>query len=282
MLKCLVPLKKYLDQMVALFEKTAFIADDPIAIPHAFDDPRDQEVIALFAALLAWGQRKIILDKLAQLCEIMSYKPYRFVSEFNLERDSHKLSSFGHRTFLPVDAIWLTQNLSLILHQHKTLEQAFSGFVGETDDRVGNAIQGFSELMMNADPRTPKRLRKHLARPESGSACKRFCMYLRWMVRNGPVDLGLWEVLRPSDLYLPLDTHSGRLARALGMLSRNQNDWKATLELTRNCRLLTPEDPCKYDYAFFGLGAYNHPLSERFTGEGRIHVTSLTDPRSTS
>ena len=82
-------------------------------------------------------------------------------------------------------------------------------------------------------------------------------MYARWMVRPGPVDLGLWTSVLPAQLALPLDVHTSRQARALGLLERKQDDWNATLELTQNCRMLCANDPARYDFALFGLGAYH-------------------------
>ena len=258
-------LKTYLDSLVARFEQPAFIADDPISIPHGFDDPRDQEVIGLYAALLAWGQRKTVLNKMAELCERMQYRPYRFVRDFHPARDADKLADFKHRTFQPIDARWFTRNLGAALRQHETVENLFAIKLAADAETVETAIQGFSEGLMAMSPETPRRLQKHLARPATGSACKRLNMYLRWMVRSGPVDLGIWTKIRPDQLVLPLDVHAGRQARALGMVSRKQNDWQATLELTANCRLLCPDDPARYDFAFFGVGAYDVALDPRFT-----------------
>lgn len=266
-------LKTYLDGLVARFEQPAFIQDDPIALPHGFDDPRDQEVIGLYAAILAWGRRATILKKMEDLCERMRYRPYRFVRDFDEGRDAPRLATFKHRTFQPLDALWFTKNLSEALRQHETVERLFAIHLPEDADDVGAAIQGFSEAMMVMEPGTPARLRKHLARPVSGSACKRLCMYLRWMVRPGPVDLGIWPTIRPDQLVLPLDVHAGRQARTLGMLTRTANDWPAALELTRRCRLLRPDDPARYDYAFFGVGAYGVSLDERFTGANVVELT---------
>lgn len=254
--------KKYLDRLVAHFERPAFIASDPISLPHGFDDPRDQEVIGLYAALLAWGQRKTVLSKMADLCERMRYQPYRFVREFDDERDAARLEGFKHRTFQPRDAFWLTHNLGVLLRDHGTIERLFSRHLAAGGLDTGAAIQGFSESVMQAAPDTPGRLQKHLARPGTGSACKRLTMYLRWMVRPGPVDLGIWTELDRRQLMLPLDVHSGRQARKLGLLQRTYNDWRACVELTENCRALCPDDPAKYDFAFFGLGIYGDPEIE--------------------
>ncbi len=83
-------------------------------------------------------------------------------------------------------------------------------------------------------------------------------MFLRWMIRNDKrgVDFGLWKSISPSLLYCPLDLHSGRVARKLGLLRRTQDDWKAVNELTMNLRLLDKLDPVKYDFALFGLGVF--------------------------
>lgn len=257
-------LRGYLDGLVRRFEQPAFLDEDPISIPHGFDDPRDQEVIGLFAALLAWGRRKTILDKMADLCERMSYRPFQFVYDFSSDSASERiLADFCHRTFQPTDALWLTSNLSRLLRAHGSIERIFTRNMVEGD--VATAIEGFSTAVMTVNALTPARLQKHLARPSTGSACKRLTMYLRWMVRPGPVDFGIWSSVTAADLVLPLDVHSGRQARALGLVSRPTNDWRAALELTAACRELSPEDPARYDFAFFGAGAYGVELDTRFT-----------------
>lgn len=266
-------LKTYLDGLVARFEQPAFIAEDPIALPHGFDDPRDQEVVGLYAALLAWGRRQTVLDKMADLCARMRYRPYHFVRTYDPARDAACLDGFKHRTFQPTDAHWFTQNLGLLLRQHETVENLFARHLSADDAHVGPAIQGFSESIMATSAETPARLQKHLARPSTGSACKRLSMYLRWMVRPGPVDLGLWTQIAPRQLILPLDVHSGRQARALGLLDRKQNDWRAALQLTERCRHLDGEDPARYDFAFFGAGAYGVSLPSGLTGVNKLRWT---------
>ena len=81
-------------------------------------------------------------------------------------------------------------------------------------------------------------------------------MYLRWMVRqdNKGVDFGIWKKISPSQLICPLDVHVARVAKRLGILGRNQNDWRAALELTAFLRTLDPDDPVKFDFALFGTG----------------------------
>ena len=81
-------------------------------------------------------------------------------------------------------------------------------------------------------------------------------MWLRWMVRSDAqgVDFGLWKTIQPSQLSCPIDLHSGKVARDLGILQRNQNDAKAVAELDQALRYFDPNDPVKYDFALFGSG----------------------------
>lgn len=246
-------LKSYLDPIVDRFEREAFIEDDPVSIPHAFDDPSDQVLMGLFAALLAWGRRDIMLRKLAELCERFEYRPTRFICDYNPARDRARLSGFKHRTFNEEDLHGLTAALQDILRR-ESLEDLFRrGMTPHEPVRTG--IEHFSRSLLDVVPGRPARIRKHVARPSTGSACKRINMYLRWMVRPGPVDLACWTCLDPSDLMLPLDVHSGTQARAVGLLTRKSDDWRAVEELTAACRRLDPDDPTRYDFAFFGTGS---------------------------
>ena len=258
------PLKPALDALADRYERPAFIADDPVALPHAFDAPADREVMGLFAALLAWGRRSVLLAKLAELAERMGHRPHAFVAGFDPARDGPRLAGFRHRTFQPDDAVALAAALRAALARYGSVEGVFAAHLPPEAPHVGPGIEGLSTTLLTIVPDTPRRLAKHLARPSTGSACKRLAMYARWMVRPGPVDLGLWTCARPAQLVLPLDVHTGRQARRLGLLRRPQDDWRAVLELTEACRALDPADPARYDYALFGLGAYGgEEIAER-------------------
>jgi uncharacterized protein (TIGR02757 family) len=101
---------------------------------------------------------------------------------------------------------------------------------------------------------------KHLSDVAANSSAKRLNMYLRWMVRSNDteVDFGLWKNIPASALMLPLDVHTGDVARAYGLLARKQNDWKAVEEITSVLREFDPADPIKYDFALFGIGAFEN------------------------
>jgi len=250
--------RAYLDPIVERFESVDFIKDDPISIPHGFENPEDKALIGLFAALLAWGRRDIMMSKLADLCERMAFKPSHFIHSYKPATHRNALSGFVHRTFNEQDAEGLVLSLQS-LTKRRSLESVFvSGM--KANAPIESGIQNFSEHLFSHVPGQPKRIQKHLARPSAGSACKRLNMFLRWMVRPGPVDLALWTNIDPSVLMLPLDVHSGTQARRVGLLSRPANDWKAVLELSDTCRRLSPEDPSRYDFALFGTGAAGENL----------------------
>ena len=250
-------LKSYLDPIAARFETASFIKDDPISIPHAFDDPRDQEIMALFAALLAWGRRDIMLRKLEELCERMAFKPASFIHGYKA-MDRSRIEGFVHRTFNDADLEGLILALQSTL-AGGSIETFFKSGV-DASDPVKSGLEAFSSSLLDAVPGRPRRMNRHVARPSSGSACKRLNMYLRWMVRSGPVDLGLWTCVDPSHLMLPLDVHSGTQARHINLLSRKANDWRSVEELTLACRSMDPIDPCRYDFAFFGTGSAGETL----------------------
>jgi uncharacterized protein (TIGR02757 family) len=85
-------------------------------------------------------------------------------------------------------------------------------------------------------------------------------MFLRWMVRSDAkgVDFGLWSSISTNELRIPLDVHTGNVARSLGILQRRQNDWKSSEELYTYCKTLVPHDPSKLDFALFGLGVFEN------------------------
>ncbi len=247
-------LKAFLDLKVQEFNRESFIAGDPVSVPHAFTRKEDIEIAGLIASTLAWGQRVTIISNALKLIEMMDGAPFDFITGSSTDNFGRFLN-FVHRTFNGEDCIFLVTALRDLYLNHGGAEAVFNRgyFITGT---IAGAIDHFrSTLLM-----TPhlKRSEKHIADPSKGSAAKRINMFLRWMVRDDGqgVDFGIWKTIRPADLMCPLDVHSGRVARKLGLLSRKQNDWKAVEELTANLRIFDPEDPVKYDFAIFGLGVF--------------------------
>ncbi len=246
-------LKELLDTFEARYNNPSFIENDPISIPYLFSSQNDREVAAFLVSIIAWGNRKMIVRNGRQMVERLDMSPYNFLmnaSEAELQRVA---AGFVHRTCNEVDFSVILVQLQRFLKQHSTLGNFFESHYLQTKDlRV--TLSDFRSTLLNAD--TPERTTRHISSIDKGSACKRLCMMLRWMVRsdNRGVDFGLWQKIPMSALYIPLDIHSARQGRDLGLLERKQNDWRAVEELTASLREFDPADPVRYDFALFGYG----------------------------
>lgn len=246
-------LKSFLDEKVELYNRPDFIGSDPIQIPHSFSIKEDIEIAGFLAAVIAWGNRKMIISNAHKMMSFMGNSPYDFVMSHD-ENKLERLETFVHRTFNGKDLIGFIKGLKHIYQNHGGLEAVFTK--NQENDSVQKSISQFKKVFFEAEhlPRTEK----HISDPLSGSAAKRINMYLRWMCRqdNKGVDLGIWKNILPSKLSCPLDVHSGNVARKLGLLTRKQNDAKALEELDISLRKLDSDDPVKYDFALFGLGVF--------------------------
>lgn len=248
-------LEDYLNECVEQYNRPAFIEADPISIPHTFQKLQDREIMGFWVAMLAWGQRKTIINNAHRLINLMDGAPHDFILNHQ-EKDRERFLQFKHRTFQPLDTLYFLEFFQQYYLNQNSLEQAFARHLPEKAPHVEAALTGFHEEFFSL-PDAPRRTRKHVATPRRKSTCKRLNMFLRWMVRKDDkgVDFGDWGQISPSQLLLPLDVHVDRVARKLGMLTRKQTDWQTVLELTQVCRQMDPNDPAKYDFALFGLSA---------------------------
>lgn len=245
-------LKPYLDTLVAMFNTPDFIADDPVSVPHLFESRDDREVSGFLASTIAWGNRKAIVKNCHRLMNMLDMEPHRFIMEASHGEKLH-LCDFVHRTFNGHDCLYFIESIKNICLKHGGIGAFFEQTYTECGD-MRTVLSRFREEFFSLPH--PKRVEKHLSSIDKKAACKRLNMYIKWMVRDdgAGVDLGLWKSIPSSALYLPLDVHSGNVGRALGLLTRKQNDWKAVEEITGNLRLIDPSDPVRYDFALFGAG----------------------------
>ena len=250
--KHLLGLKPFLDKKVDEYNTLEFIDDDPICIPHSFSQQQDIEIMGFIAAVLAWGQRKTIINKCRELVELMDGAPYQFVMD-HTKKELKKLQGFKHRTFNHEDLSYFLRFFKHYYGKHDSLETAFID--PANPDSMHAGLIHFREQFFSLKD-FPLRTRKHISSPAAGSACKRINMYLRWMVRKDTtgVDFGIWHNIQPSQLMIPLDLHVERVARKLELLTAKNANWMAVEELTANLRYLNPNDPVRYDFALFGLG----------------------------
>lgn len=247
-------LRTFLDEKVDQYNSLSFIQNDPICIPHSYTKKQDIEITGFVAAVLAWGQRKTIINKCEEFFKFMDNDPHDFILNHK-ESDLKRFLKFKHRTFNPTDALYFIAFFKSHFEKFESLEDAFLQSGANSDWQPAQALEAHFDYFFSLSE-DPIRTYKHVPNPKRKSACKRLNMFLRWMVRSDDqgVDFGIWNKIPASRLICPCDVHVDRVARKLGLIRRKQTDWLTALELTEELKKLDPNDPVKYDFALFGLG----------------------------
>ncbi len=244
-------LKEMLDREAARINNIDFIDRDPVQFPRRFEKLQDIEIVALLSATIAWGNRKMICNNCEKMLSLMDHDPYNYVMDKGYE-DLPDMNI--HRTFFAKDFRHFLRGLNAIYSRHASLAD-----FAKTEDITVAELPSWTLV---------ERMNRELAAANGGvtdprclpgnlttTALKRVNMALRWLVRDdGIVDMGVWDFMSPSRLFIPLDVHVGNTARQLGLLERNANDRKSVIMLTERLRAMRPDDPIWYDYALFGLG----------------------------
>lgn len=244
--------RELMERLWDRYDRPEFIDEDPVSVPHRYTDPADREVAGFLAATIAWGNRRAIVRNGHRLMRLMDDAPADFVRNAS-EREIAATASFVHRTFNGGDLRDFILALRHVMTCYGSIGGLFEARYEATGD-LRRVLADFRRTFFAADH--APRCEKHLSSIERGAACKRLCMYLRWMVRRDErgVDFGQWRRIPASALYVPLDLHVGRTARQLGLLARGRDDWRAVEELTAALRAFDPVDPVRFDYALFGVG----------------------------
>ena len=245
-------LKELLDVEAERINSPAFIGEDPVQFPRRFEKQEDIEAASLLSATIAWGNRKMICRDCDKLMGLMADDPHSFIMEGAWEEIPDELNI--HRTFFGRNLKYYLRGLKLAFERYGTIEgvAAKSG-AAESELPAWTFVKLLSEVLREAnDGKTDSRC---LPVNIDTTALKRVNMALRWLVRDdGIVDMGVWKVLRPSQLFIPMDVHVSDVSRQLGLLERKSTDRKAVEQLTGRLREFRPEDPCVYDFALFGIG----------------------------
>lgn len=245
--------KQELDNLVKKYETPDFIKDDPIQFPHRFKDKEDIELAGFIASLFAYGNRKMFIAKLNDLFNRADNEIANYVKA----GDFKNLQGLEYRFSKDYDIIPIFEILHQLYSESRGLEELFEyGWKNtSTDTQYLSFFQTVVDYFYSRAPKSVGQGFYHmLPNPANGGAMKRMNMLLRWFVRKSPVDLGIWGVMQPKDLLIPLDVHVARVSRNMGLLNRKSNDFKAVIELTNKLKEFSPDDPVKYDFAMFAFG----------------------------
>ena len=253
----------------------AHLANDPLSFCHRYPGAQDREVVGLISACLAYGNVKIIKRNLEIILGFMGESPRLFVERFDPAEGLRLFAGFKHRFNDGRDLCALLLAARTMIRERGSIEGWMLQLHDEARADVTETLTGFTRAVkaldlspvfgsagIPADSYFPFMFPS----PESGSACKRLCMYLRWMVRpDDGIDLGLWHGISPAKLVIPVDAHIQRISGFLGLTSRKQADWRMAREITARLRELDPADPVKYDFSICHLG-----ISEGCDGKDRL------------
>lgn len=249
--------KTELDKLVEKYETVDFIKDDPIQFPHRGKCKEEIELYGFIASLFAYGNRKIFIKKLDEIFTKADGDLLGFVKN----GDFSSLKGVEYRFSKENDIIPIFEILSKLYNESRGLEELFEySWIQARQQtpslaREQTFLQTVVDYFYSQSPKTATQGFYHMIpNPQNKGAMKRMNMFLRWMIRNGPVDLGIWEFIKPRDLLIPLDVHVARVSREMKLLGRKSNDFQAVIELTNKLKEFCPTDPVKYDFAMFGFG----------------------------
>lgn len=255
-------LRTHLDALLASYGP-ADIESDPIRWVHQFTEPADQEIVGVLASSLAYGAVPIIQASLADALARLDHAPARTLETATPGELYERFAGFRHRFHDGCDVALLLNGVREVRRPCGSLGAAFTTFYGECGT-TREALARLIDRLRAAAPRGIADLHARgphagiwhsLADPRRGSACKRWNLYLRWMVRRADgVDLGLWADVDPAHLVMPVDTHVARIARFIGLTQRATADWAMAEQITDALRAFDPRDPVKYDFALSRLG----------------------------
>jgi uncharacterized protein (TIGR02757 family) len=264
-------LKAHLDRLYAIYGRT-YLTTDPVQLPRRYPRRDDREAAAFVAAALAYGRVAGILRSASAVLGLLGDRPARALRALDPRRTEEGLRGFAHRFNTGRDVAMLLAVLGRLLRDHGSLEGAFLAGYDPSHEDVGPALAAFCRRALKTDVSPLTRsgrippgagVRFFFASPEDGSSCKRLNMFLRWMVREDQVDMGVWRRVPASALVVPLDTHVARISRYIGLTERRTADWRMAVEVTASLRELDPDDPVRYDFALSRLGILDACPSRR-------------------
>ena len=234
-----------LNKLASQFHTADFIKDDPVQFPHLYKEKTDIEISALISSWIAYGSRVQIIKTLNKIHQEFLESPTNYIKEKKYQHYQNQEQCL-YRFYQEKDFFQLCETLHTILFEENfsCLEDKIQSLVCQKPTAI-EVLEAITKIFPNQKgiPQNTK------------SACKRLCLFLRWMIRkNSEVDFGIWNILQENDLIIPLDTHVFRISKQLGLTNRKQADMLSAIQITDKLKITFPDDPLLGDYALFGYG----------------------------
>lgn len=240
-----------LDQLFGTYHRREWVSPDPLETLYDFPDLCDREIVAMVAAALAFGGVTVIISNIRHVLSMLEGQPCAFLQSHTRRELRQRFRSFRHRWVDGQQMADFCFAVAAAQRECGSLESAIEIDDSAVTERAPAALLSLTSAICRMGDISHGAL---LSDPTGGSACKRLHLFLRWMVRCDEIDPGGWTLLKPADLWIPLDRHMHRLGRAMRMTRRKSADGMAALEMTRTFRRIRPEDPVRYDFALTRLG----------------------------
>ncbi len=273
-----------MDTLYSEFNAGQSVAD-PVWMVHRYQRAADREVVAFIAAALAFGRVQSVLNSIEGMLAVMGASPAAFVRDFTPSRDRDRFKHLVHRWTNGADFAALAWILRQMIDRSGSIENFFVEGLADDAVDVGAALQSFSTRALTIDVtpiygrRKPKPgVAYFFSRPSSGGACKRLNLFLRWMIREDQVDLGVWKKVRPGQLIVPLDTHIIRVGRCLRLTTLKSPGWRMAADITASLRALDPVDPIRFDFSICHLGMMNACGFGKKSGDSRCPLKGACFP----
>ncbi|MBA4386537.1 MAG: TIGR02757 family protein [Verrucomicrobia bacterium] len=239
--------KTTLEKLYREYNRREFVHPDPLEFLYGYSSPADRELVALVASSLAYGRVAQILKSVRKVLDRMGVSPRDYVESHSEAGLLKSLKGFKHRFTTDVEMASMLAGARRVIKEHGSLNGFFVSGIASSDRTVLPALEKFTAGIACCG-------KYLLPCPERGSACKRLNLFLRWMVRKDNVDPGGWKGVSPAQLVVPLDTHMAKIGRGLGLTRRNAADIRMAMEITDSFRVVSPDDPVKYDFALTRFG----------------------------
>ena len=255
----MIDLKSELDELVDKYETLDFIKNDPVGFLHNYSSKQDIEIAGLVASSLAYGKREAFIEKLKFIFSVLGKNPYLFCINLDKNYLRQIFENFKYRFNTGDDICMLLESLFCFYNEFDSFDDFLLDKLVGKEEKAKLAVNMIStQICGNSQSKSFKYM---FPNPQTGSACKRLNLFLKWMVRKPPVDRGIWNSLEPKDLIIPLDVHVAKVSRKLGLTTRKTNDWQTAEEITAKLRCFSPDDPIRYDFALFDIGVEKIPVS---------------------
>lgn len=237
--------------------KEEYLYTDPVMFPHQYSSENNKEIVGLISALMAIGNVKQIQRSINKILEELNPDPYETLKEWKIIENSFLKKRISHRFFDTYTILSLLYAIHYLINKNGRLKNYFVPIIEMKDDlkeALTEISQNFLRISLSYY-NCEKKLKLLYSSPKNGSACKRWLLFLRWMIRKDDgVDFGLWDEIPPSILIIPVDVHICRIAKSIGLTKRKNPSWKMAEEITNNLKKLDPKDPVKYDFALTRIG----------------------------